>query len=43
MRNPADQLDQVLAPVFDAGEVAKATAIATGLPAGQARRPAGST
>jgi pyruvate,orthophosphate dikinase len=34
MRNPADQLDQLLAPVFDAGEVAKAKAIATGLPAG---------
>jgi len=34
MRNPADQLEQLLAPVFDAGEVAKATAIATGLPAG---------
>jgi pyruvate, orthophosphate dikinase len=34
MRNPADQLEQLLAPVFDASEVAKATAIATGLPAG---------
>src|SRR6478672_475354 len=34
MRNPADQLDQLLAPVFDATEVAKAKAIATGLPAG---------
>jgi pyruvate, orthophosphate dikinase len=34
MRNPADQLDQLLAPVFDAAEAAKATAIATGLPAG---------
>jgi pyruvate,orthophosphate dikinase len=34
MRNPADQLEQLLAPVFDAGEVAKAKAIATGLPAG---------
>jgi pyruvate,orthophosphate dikinase len=34
MRNPADQLDQLLAPVFDAAEVTKATAIATGLPAG---------
>ncbi len=32
MRNPADQLDQLLAPVFDAGETKKA--IATGLPAG---------
>jgi pyruvate,orthophosphate dikinase len=34
MRNPADQLEQLLAPVFDATEVTKATAIATGLPAG---------
>ena len=34
MRNPADQLDQLLAPVFDAAEMAKVTAIATGLPAG---------
>jgi pyruvate,orthophosphate dikinase len=34
MRNPADQLEQLLAPVFDSGEVAKAKAIATGLPAG---------
>ena len=34
MRNPADQLDQLLAPIFDAAEVAKAKAIATGLPAG---------
>ena len=34
MRNPADQLEQLLAPVFDTVEVAKATAIATGLPAG---------
>jgi pyruvate, orthophosphate dikinase len=34
MRNPADQLDQLLAPIFDAAEVKKATAIATGLPAG---------
>ena len=34
MRNPADQLDQLLAPVFDSAEVAKAKAIATGLPAG---------
>jgi pyruvate,orthophosphate dikinase len=32
MRNPADQLEQLLAPVFDAAEVKKA--IATGLPAG---------
>ncbi len=34
LRNPADQLDQLLAPVFDANEVKKAKAIATGLPAG---------
>ncbi len=34
MRNPADQLDQLLAPVFDAAEVKKADEIATGLPAG---------
>jgi pyruvate,orthophosphate dikinase len=34
MRNPADQLEQLLAPVFDTNEVAKAAAIATGLPAG---------
>src|SRR4029079_14113025 len=34
LRNPADQLEQLLAPVFDASEVAKAKAIATGLPAG---------
>jgi pyruvate,orthophosphate dikinase len=34
MRNPADQLDQLLAPVFDATELKNATAIATGLPAG---------
>ena len=34
MRNPADQLEQLLAPVFDASEVAKAEVIATGLPAG---------
>ncbi|OHE79633.1 MAG: pyruvate, phosphate dikinase [Verrucomicrobia bacterium RIFCSPLOWO2_12_FULL_64_8] len=34
LRNPADQLDQLLAPVFDAGEVRKAAVIATGLPAG---------
>ena len=34
MRNPADQLDQLLAPVFDAAEVAKVATIATGLPAG---------
>jgi pyruvate, orthophosphate dikinase len=34
LRNPADQLDQLLAPIFDANEVKKAQAIATGLPAG---------
>jgi len=34
MRNPADQLDQLLAPLFDLAEVKKAKAIATGLPAG---------
>ena len=34
MRNPADQLDQLLAPVFDASEVRRANVIATGLPAG---------
>ena len=34
MRNPADQLEQLLAPVFDASEAAKAKTIATGLPAG---------
>src|SRR3982751_4338337 len=34
MRNPADQLEQLLAPVFDATELEKVKAIATGLPAG---------
>jgi pyruvate,orthophosphate dikinase len=34
LRNPADQLSQLLAPVFDADEVKKAKVIATGLPAG---------
>ena len=34
LRNPADQLDQLLAPIFDTAEVKKAKAIATGLPAG---------
>src|ERR1051325_5542239 len=34
MRNPVDQLDQLLAPVFDLNEVKKAKAIASGLPAG---------
>ena len=33
-RNPADQLDQLLAPVFDLAEVKKAKVVATGLPAG---------
>ena len=34
LRNPADQLDQLLAPIFDPAELKKAKAIATGLPAG---------
>jgi pyruvate,orthophosphate dikinase len=34
MRNPADQLEQLLAPIFDTAEVKKASVIATGLPAG---------
>ena len=34
LRNPADQLDQLLAPIFDLAEIKKAKAIATGLPAG---------
>jgi len=34
LRNPADQLDQLLAPIFDAKEVKAAQVIATGLPAG---------
>ncbi len=34
MRNPADQLEQLLAPVFDAAEVKKVSEIAKGLPAG---------
>ncbi len=33
-RNPADQLEQLLAPIFDLAEVKKAKVIATGLPAG---------
>ena len=33
-RNPADQLDQLLAPVFDAADVKKAQELASGLPAG---------
>jgi pyruvate,orthophosphate dikinase len=34
LRNPAEQLEQLLAPIFDPVEVKKATVIATGLPAG---------
>jgi len=34
MRNPADQLDQLLAPVFDVNEIKKAKLLASGLPAG---------
>src|SRR5204862_5826298 len=34
LRNPADQLEQLLAPIFDLAEVKKARVIATGLPAG---------
>ncbi|MFM8617785.1 MAG: pyruvate, phosphate dikinase [Opitutaceae bacterium] len=34
MRNPADQLEQLLAPIFDLAEVKKAKVSATGLPAG---------
>ncbi|MFN5639431.1 MAG: putative PEP-binding protein, partial [Akkermansiaceae bacterium] len=34
MRNPADQLDALLAPVFDIAQTKKATIIAKGLPAG---------
>ncbi len=34
LRNPADQLDQLLAPIFDLAEAKKAKVIATGLPAG---------
>ncbi len=34
MRNPADQLDQLLAPVFDLAEIKKAKLLASGLPAG---------
>jgi pyruvate, orthophosphate dikinase len=34
MRNPADQLEQLLAPVFDTTELKTAPVIATGLPAG---------
>ncbi|MEO0018625.1 MAG: hypothetical protein RLZZ522_1908 [Verrucomicrobiota bacterium] len=34
LRNPAEQLDQLLAPIFDVAEVAKAKVLAKGLPAG---------
>src|SRR6478609_9533835 len=34
LRNPADQLDQLLAPIFDIADAKKAKVIATGLPAG---------
>jgi len=34
LRNPADQLDQLLAPIFDLDEIKKAKEIARGLPAG---------
>ncbi|MSU23646.1 MAG: pyruvate, phosphate dikinase [Opitutus sp.] len=34
MRNPADQLEQLLAPIFDLAAVKQAKVIATGLPAG---------
>ena len=34
MRNPADQLEQLLAPDFDLAEIKKAKILATGLPAG---------
>ncbi|MEO7101510.1 MAG: pyruvate, phosphate dikinase [Luteolibacter sp.] len=34
LRNPAEQLDQLLAPIFDIEEAKKAKVIATGLPAG---------
>ncbi len=34
LRNPADQLDQLLAPIFDLAEVKKAKVLAKGLPAG---------
>lgn len=34
MRNPADQFDQLLAPVFDLADVKKVGSIAKGLPAG---------
>jgi pyruvate,orthophosphate dikinase len=34
LRNPADQLDQLLAPIFDVVDVKKAKELAKGLPAG---------
>ncbi len=34
LRNPADQLDQLLAPIFDIADVKKAKELAKGLPAG---------
>jgi pyruvate,orthophosphate dikinase len=34
LRNPADQLDQLLAPIFDIAEAKKAKELAKGLPAG---------
>jgi pyruvate, orthophosphate dikinase len=34
LRNPAEQLDQLLAPIFDIEEAKKVKVIATGLPAG---------
>ncbi len=34
LRNPSEQLDQLLAPVFDNAEVKKAKLLASGLPAG---------
>jgi pyruvate,orthophosphate dikinase len=34
LRNPADQLDQLLAPIFDVAEIKKAKELAKGLPAG---------
>ncbi|MCO5053624.1 MAG: pyruvate, phosphate dikinase [Verrucomicrobiae bacterium] len=34
LRNPADQLSQLLTPIFDVGELQKAKVIASGLPAG---------
>ena len=34
LRNPADQLEQLLAPIFDLADVKKAKELAKGLPAG---------